>query len=100
MATVDFSKEFKDYQAEDEMKILQSITWTLTQFDSIEKVKLQMNGHPLEEMPVNGTPISGELSRNDGINLDTILIREILQIQDRLLYIILVVKRNSIIMFQ
>ena len=70
VATVDFSREFKDYQAEDEMKILQSITWTLTQFDSIEKVKLQMNGHPLEEMPVNGTPIGGELSRNDGINLD------------------------------
>lgn len=71
VATVDFSSEFKDYQAEDEMKILQSITWTLTQFDSIEKVKLQMNGHPLEEMPVNGTPIGDELSRNDGINLDT-----------------------------
>jgi len=70
VATVDFSSEFKDYQAEDEMKILQSITWTLTQFDSIEKVKLQMNGHPLEEMPVNGTPIGDELTRNDGINYD------------------------------
>jgi germination protein M len=71
VATVDFSSEFKDYQAADEMKILQSITWTLTQFDSIEKVKLQMNGHPLEEMPVNGTPIGDELTRMDGINLDT-----------------------------
>ena len=48
VATVDFSNEFKNYQAEDELKILQSITWTLTQFDSIEKVKLQMNGHPLK----------------------------------------------------
>ena len=71
VATVDFSKEFKDYQAEDELKILQSITWTLTQFDTIEKVKLQLNGHPLEEMPVNGTPIGDELTRKDGINLDT-----------------------------
>jgi germination protein M len=71
VATVDFSKEFKDYQAEDELKILQSITWTLTQFDAIEKVKLQLNGHPLEEMPVNGTPIGDELTRKDGINLDT-----------------------------
>lgn len=71
IATVDFSKEFKDYQAEDELKILQSITWTLTQFDTIEKVKLQLNGHPLEEMPVNGTPIGEELTRKDGINLDT-----------------------------
>ncbi|WP_338470439.1 GerMN domain-containing protein [Niallia sp. XMNu-256] len=71
VATVDFSNEFKEYQAEDEEKILQSITWTLTQFDSIDKVKLQLNGHPLEEMPVNGTPINTELSRKDGINLDT-----------------------------
>jgi germination protein M len=71
VATVDFSKEFKEYRAEDELKILQSVTWTLTQFDTIDKVKLQVNGHPLEEMPVDGTPIGEELSRKDGINLDT-----------------------------
>lgn len=70
-AVVDFSKEFKNYQPEDERKILESITWTLTQFDSVKKVKLQMNGHDLTEMPVNGTPISENLSRSTGINLDT-----------------------------
>lgn len=70
-AIVDFSKEFKNYQAEDELKILQSITWTLTQFDSIKKVKIMINGHEQKEMPVNGTPISSELSRADGINFDT-----------------------------
>ncbi|WP_066090610.1 GerMN domain-containing protein [Neobacillus novalis] len=71
VATVDFSKEFKNYQPEDEMKILQSITWTLTQFNNIHSVKLKMNGHELTEMPVNGTPISEHLSRATGINLDT-----------------------------
>lgn len=71
VAVVDFSKEFKNYQPEDERKILESITWTLTQFDTVKKVKLQMNGHPLTEMPVNGTPISENLSRATGINLDT-----------------------------
>ncbi|AIE60952.1 GerMN domain-containing protein [Bacillus methanolicus] len=70
-AVVDFSKEFANYKPEDELKILQSITWTLTQFDSVQKVKIQMNGKELTEMPVNGTPISGELSRKDGINMDT-----------------------------
>ncbi|WP_210366707.1 GerMN domain-containing protein [Bacillus sp. REN3] len=69
-ATVDFSKEFATYKKEDEKRILQAITWTLTQFDSVKKVKLQMNGEPLEEMPVNGTPIGEELSRDDGINFD------------------------------
>jgi len=71
VATVDFSKEFKNYQAEDEMKILQSVTWTLTQFDNVKNVKLKMNGHELTEMPVNGTPISDNLSRATGINYDT-----------------------------
>lgn len=71
VATVDFSKEFKDYKPEDEMKILQSVTWTLTQFDNVKSVHLKMNGHELTEMPVNGTPISANLSRATGINYDT-----------------------------
>jgi germination protein M len=71
VATVDFSKEFKNYQAADELKILQSVTWTLTQFNSIKQVKLQMAGHELTQMPVKGTPISENLSRASGINIDT-----------------------------
>ncbi|WP_078545252.1 GerMN domain-containing protein [Litchfieldia alkalitelluris] len=66
----DFSKEFTEYSAEDEMKILQSITWTATQFENIEDVEIRVNGYKLEEMPVNGTPITETLSRADGINLD------------------------------
>ncbi|WLR56153.1 GerMN domain-containing protein [Mesobacillus subterraneus] len=69
-ATVDFSKEFASYKKEDEKKILQAVTWTLTQFDTVDEVKLQMNGTPLEAMPVGGTPIGEELSRADGINND------------------------------
>jgi germination protein M len=71
VATVNFSKEFKNYQPADELKILQSVTWTLTQFDNVKSVKLKMNGHDLTEMPVNGTPISENLSRATGINYDT-----------------------------
>lgn len=71
VATVDFSNEFTEYAPEDELKILQSVTWTLTQFDSIEKVNLKLNGKQLKEMPVNGTPINGELTRKNGINIET-----------------------------
>lgn len=70
VATVNFSKEFKNYQPEDETKILQSVTWTLTQFDNVDTVKLKMNGHALSKMPVKGTPISENLSRASGINVD------------------------------
>ncbi|RDI44191.1 GerMN domain-containing protein [Falsibacillus pallidus] len=72
VAVADFSKEFSTYQAEDEQRILQAVTWTLTQFDSVKRVELRVNGTPLTEMPVNGTPInSNGLSRADGINMDT-----------------------------
>ncbi|MGM0752381.1 MAG: GerMN domain-containing protein [Bacillota bacterium] len=71
-AIADFSPEFNNYQPEDEQKILQSVTWTLTQFESVEKVELRVNGYPLTEMPVNGTPIDEKgLTRKVGINVDT-----------------------------
>ncbi|ATO28060.1 sporulation protein [Bacillus atrophaeus] len=70
-AVADFSNEFKNYKKEDEQKIVQSVTWTLTQFSSVDKVKMRINGHELKEMPVGGTPISDDLSRKDGINIET-----------------------------
>ncbi|WP_082233665.1 GerMN domain-containing protein [Halobacillus massiliensis] len=66
---VDVSKEFESYKPEEEEKILQSMTYTLTQFDGVEKIKLWVNGHELQTMPVNGTPISDGVSRSDGINI-------------------------------
>ena len=70
VATVDFSKEFKEYKAEDETKILESVTWTLTQFDKVDKVKLQIEGKALKEMPVGKTDIEKGISRLMGINND------------------------------
>jgi germination protein M len=71
VAIADFSEQFKDYRAEDELKILQSITWTLTQFESVETVKIRINGYDQEVMPVNGTPIGEGFSRSNGINMET-----------------------------
>ncbi|WP_456273831.1 GerMN domain-containing protein [Bacillus sp. AK031] len=71
-AIADFSSEFQNYQPEDELKILQAVTWTLTQFESVEKVELRVNGYELTEMPVGGTPIDEKgLTRKVGINVDT-----------------------------
>jgi len=66
---VDVSKEFSEYRPEDELKILQAMTYTLTQFENVERVKLQINGYDTDVMPVNGTPISDGYSRANGINL-------------------------------
>ncbi len=67
---VDVSEEFKEYKPEDEVKILQAMTYTLTQFDQVEKIKLWINGQNQLNMPVNGTPLSEGYSRANGINLD------------------------------
>jgi germination protein M len=65
---VDLSEEFKNYQAEDEVKILEAMTHTLTQFENVERIKLWINGEPLDEMPVDGTPIENGYTRANGIN--------------------------------
>ena len=73
LAIVDFSKEFLSYQAAspaDEKKILDAITWTLTEFPTIEQVEIRVNGYPLEVMPTWNTPVVGPLSRLDGINIE------------------------------
>jgi germination protein M len=67
--TVDLSDEFKEYAAKDELKILEAMTYTLTQFDSVDRVKLRINGEDLNEMPVSGTPIANGYTRANGINI-------------------------------
>ncbi|PYZ97302.1 sporulation protein [Alteribacter lacisalsi] len=76
-AVVDFSSEFTDYRAEDELRILQSVTWTATQFDGVERVHLRVNGEELKVMPQNGTPVSEGYSRSHGINLEATAISDI-----------------------
>lgn len=68
-ATIDFSKEFLSYQPEMEKKILDAVTWTLTGFDSVERVNIWVDGRPLAKMPKGKASAQG-LTRNRGINLE------------------------------
>ncbi|MFB6363717.1 GerMN domain-containing protein [Paenibacillus elgii] len=70
LAIVDFSKMFTDYNLQDERKIMEAVTWTLTGFPSVEKVQLRVEGKPLKEMPVGGTPLDEPLTRAVGINVE------------------------------
>ncbi|MEB3100416.1 GerMN domain-containing protein [Ferviditalea candida] len=70
LATVDLSGEFAHYDAKDERKIVEAVTWTMTGFNSIDKVRLRVNGKDLKEMPVNGFPLDEPLSRSMGINIE------------------------------
>lgn len=69
LAVVEFNKEFNNYDAADERKILEAITWTLTGQDDIKSVQLWVDGKKLTEMPLQGTPLDRPLTRPMGINL-------------------------------
>lgn len=71
LAVVDFSKEFLNYDAAAELDIVQAITWALTEFDSIDKVQLRVEGQDLDVMPVANTPVDRPLTRAMGINVET-----------------------------
>ncbi|WP_155010565.1 GerMN domain-containing protein [Priestia megaterium] len=82
----DFSPEFAEYKKEDELRILQAVTWTLTQFEGVNKVKIRINGYDKDEMPVNHTPISKGLSRVDGINFDNTGVVDVTQTKPVTIY--------------
>ncbi|WP_416827575.1 GerMN domain-containing protein [Ectobacillus polymachus] len=69
-AVADFSADIKKYKKEEERQIVESITWTLTQFKDVKRVKIQIEGQDIAKMPVNNTPIGDGVSRADGINFD------------------------------
>lgn len=68
---VDMSEEFKQYDAANELGIIQAMTHSLTQFNDVDRIKLWVNGYELTEMPVNGTPLSDGYSKANGINIMT-----------------------------
>ncbi|MFD2612531.1 GerMN domain-containing protein [Paenibacillus gansuensis] len=70
LATVNFSKQFVNYNVQDERKMLEALTYTLTSFPSIQQVQIQVEGKPLAEMPENGTPLDEPLTRGMGINIE------------------------------
>ncbi|GAE92670.1 germination (cortex hydrolysis) and sporulation protein GerM [Gracilibacillus boraciitolerans JCM 21714] len=83
---VNVSDDFKTYQAENEQKILESMTHTLTQFENVQRVKLWINGEEQNEMPVNGTPISDGYSRANGINVHQVQGVDIMESKATTLY--------------
>lgn len=58
----------------------------MTQFEEVDEVKIQINGIELEEMPMSETSIVGNLTRADGINLDSGDVIDMTNSQDVTLY--------------
>lgn len=68
LLTADFSRELLDAPVSDQDRIVQSLVWTLTQFDTVKKVTIHVSGRTLTEWPNSKRPVGQGLSRSDGIN--------------------------------
>lgn len=69
LARVDFSKEFTNIPAGQEKKVLEAITYALTEFPNVEQVEITVNGYPLTEL--GDYPVMLPLKRETlGLNLE------------------------------
>lgn len=69
LALVEFNPAFAEYSPQDERRILEALTWTLTGQEGIEQLQIWVDGVKLTEMPVNRTPLDRPLTRALGINI-------------------------------
>lgn len=67
-ASIYFNDAFVNYQEEQELRLLEAITWGVTQFQDIQQVQLYVNDTILSTMPLAHTPIPNPLNRKLGIN--------------------------------
>ena len=64
---IDFSEEFLNIKSNEE-KIIESIVYTLTEINGINKVKILINGKMLDKLPISGKKLPEILTREIGIN--------------------------------
>ena len=65
---IDFSKEFLDYQANLEEKIIESLTWSVMDFEQVNGLTISVEGVKLTKMPINGLVLPNVLNKDIGIN--------------------------------
>ena len=63
-----FPENFRNYDPKTEMRLLEGLTWAVTQFDEVSEVLLYLAGEPLPHMPQLSTPVPMPLNRQIGIN--------------------------------
>lgn len=66
--TINFSKELLDINQEYEDKMIESIIYSLTSIDGIDKVILQVEGEILSKLPNSGRTLPTSLDKSYGIN--------------------------------
>lgn len=65
---VDFSKEFNNVLKEYEEKLIESLTYTLTSIDGIDKLQIYVEGNKLDYLPNSKEKLPEYLDKHYGIN--------------------------------
>ena len=66
--TINFSKELLEITKEYEEKMIESIVYTLTSIEGIDKVIIKVEGEILEKLPISGKTLPTYLDKDYGIN--------------------------------
>lgn len=66
--TINFSKELLDISSKYEESMIESIVYTLTSIDGIDKVNIQVEGKELTKLPHSNKTIPTNLDKSYGIN--------------------------------
>lgn len=66
--TIDFSKELLEITKEYEEKMIESIVYTLTSIEGIDKVVIKVEGEILDKLPISGKTLPTYLDKDYGIN--------------------------------
>lgn len=68
LLTLDFNESFNKYEKNDEIRIIESLVWTCSQYRDISQIKILVNGLELTKMPVGNCPVPRVLDNKFGIN--------------------------------
>mgnify|MGYP005769319081 FL=1 len=66
--TINFSKELLNVSQDSEEKMLEAIIYSLTEIESVKKIKILVEGEPLTHLPNSNKKIPELLDKNYGIN--------------------------------
>ncbi len=83
---INFDQSLKNYKKENELRVLESLTWGAMQFPQIKEVVLCLNSKKLEQMPVGGTPIPNNLNKKIGINQFETAVSSLHQSSNQVIY--------------
>ena len=68
LVSLDFTKEFMDVKEEDSLKLIESLVYSITELENINKINISIEGNNLETYPNTSKKIFQPLTRDIGIN--------------------------------